>query len=588
MSSWVGCFEYDRSDLGHFYEHFYEGIYESFSTSGCSERCRGHDLVAMHDEGLCMCMRTQPEPPSFQLVADLRCGHVCRGEAHMLPERFCGTSETFAVYRIRQAPIGSAAAPSPAVGALPEASATSRPSTGTTATSTGTSATSATAAATTTTTTTIARKPRAGARPASSSAHGKGEKSAGDGRAGARVAPRAASKPPPKNGGTPKAPLKSICYAPVPSKGSSTPFDNDDFMSPNTSALWGPQGRHDLRIIKKLGANAVRLYGNDLSVDHRSFLEEAHRLGLSVIAGISDYPYVQMEGSCIASKMNCYQQIKDAYASNLRNGFLLPNKSYHPALSTVVVMNEPDLKFVPVMQPKVFCRGMISALDAVVDAEKEAGVVGPRPNLTVTFSFGVCEACSRFRNHPAVAQMDELRRAMHKPQLVSYSPKNNLSVVYESRFTNSFNTANPVADLKRMFLDTYDEHFRGVPVFLGEYHSPHVADQAADLEGALQVAADPSTMLMGLSFFEFQVRYDKGGSEMDFGMFELGREAISKVDVGSGSYTAWCLEPQRGKAGQAPLPAAVAKAFGGRLPTHAEAAGMCRGRAGGSHAGAAR
>ncbi|CAK0892517.1 unnamed protein product, partial [Prorocentrum cordatum] len=127
---------------------------------------------------------------------------------------------------------------------------------------------------------------------------------------------------------------------------------------------------------------------------------------------------------------------------------------------------------------------------------------------------------------------------MQKPQLVSYTPRNNLSAVYESRFTNSFNTANPAADLKRMFLDTYDQHFWGVPVFLGEYHSPHAAAQVADLEGALQVAADPSTMLTGLSFFEFQVRYDKGGSEMDFGMFELGKEAISKVDVGSGSYNA--------------------------------------------------
>ncbi|CAK0892519.1 unnamed protein product, partial [Prorocentrum cordatum] len=123
VSSWLGCFEYDRSDMRHFYEHFDEHFYDSSSTNDCSERCHEYEFIAVHNEKLCMCMLKRPDPPQFELVADLRCGSICRGETHMLPERFCGTSETYAVYRIRQTPqqAGAAALSPGASGILPEA-----------------------------------------------------------------------------------------------------------------------------------------------------------------------------------------------------------------------------------------------------------------------------------------------------------------------------------------------------------------------------------------------------------------------------------------------------------------------------------
>lgn len=298
----------------------------------------------------------------------------------------------------------------------------------------------------------------------------------------------------------------------------------------------------------------MRLYGNDPAFDHRPFLDEAKVQGLHVLAGISDYPYLQMPGNCLQTQHNCYLQVKNAYKQNLMLGFLdMPTRTYHPALRAVILMNEPDLKFLPAEVPELFCKALASALDGVLDAEKEMGVVGPRPNFTATFSFGVCWNCSGAGANPGLGQMRDLRRAMWKPESVGYHASNDLWKAYQERFENSVNTANPArgpGGFKRFFLDDYNRLFPSTPVFVGEYHSPATADLRGDLEAVLELAEDPATMLTGISFFEFQVRYDKGGAEMSFGIFGLGDKALSQVTLGApaaatgqGTFPVWCLEP---------------------------------------------
>jgi hypothetical protein len=363
--------------------------------------------------------------------------------------------------------------------------------------------------------------------------------------AGASVAAKTTSMSNATRASTPpKQVLKGICYAPAPLKQRGV-LPDDDFMSGNTSMLWGQQGRGDLRVIKSLGANTVRLYGNDASVNHTEFLEEALSQELQVIAGISDYPWLQMPGNCMSTQLNCYQQIKEAYKANLQNGFLLENKTYHPALRMVILMNEPDLKIQPVMNPVFFTKALVTGIDAVLDAEKEMDVRGPKPSLTVTFSFGLCGGCARFGQQPGLGQMAALREALLRPSSAGYQAKNDLAVAYKDRFVNSVNTANPADDFKRLFLDTYDSNFQGIPVFIAEYHHPHSQDQTQDLQAALSLAANGESQLMGLAFFEFQARYDKGGPEMEFGMFGLGEEAINDFDILGETFNAWCLSPMK-------------------------------------------
>jgi len=358
----------------------------------------------------------------------------------------------------------------------------------------------------------------------------------------------------PWKSGVPRGVIKGISYAPVPLRSprlpmAGYPLPDDDFMSEHTEVLWGSQGRGDLAVMKSLGANAVRLYGNDASLDKRGFLDEAKRQGLNVIAGISDYPYLQMPGNCAKhTYLNCYSQVRAAYKANLERGFLLDRdgeKVYHPALLTIILMNEPDLKFLPAGRPEHFCKALVSAFDAVLDAEQELGVVGPKPNFTVTFSFGVCPHCYDFQYKPGLGQMAELRRAMRNPEFVNYTARNDLWKAYQERFENSVNTANPADSLNNLFLKPYHEHFPGVPVFIGEYHSPATHDQTADLQEIIRLASDESSLLKGLSFFEFQARYDKGGSELSFGMFGLGDKPLGRFKLTDNSlnYTAWCLTP---------------------------------------------
>merc|ERR1740121_1101462 len=118
--------------------------------------------------------------------------------------------------------------------------------------------------------------------------------------------------------------------------------------------------------------------------------------------------------------------------------------------------------------------------------------------------------------------MLELRNGMLRPNEYGYAPRNDLAAAFAARFTNSFNTANQAAELDGLFFDAYRAEFATTPVFIGEFHSPHPPkNMSADVATAVQMAAK-SSLFLGISFFEFQVRHDKGGAEMEFGMFALG------------------------------------------------------------------
>jgi len=352
--------------------------------------------------------------------------------------------------------------------------------------------------------------------------------------------------------------VKGISYGPMPCKGPCS-ISQDDFFSQSAKPMWGRRGRGDLQVMKQLGANTVRLYGNNPENTHRDFLDEAQEFGLAVIPGLSDWDFIQSQHNCLTTDFNCYSQVKSSYLGNLKSGFVVDG-AYHPALREVIVINEPDLKLPGMHEPKLFCRGIISAIDGMLDAEKNMSLAGElKVNFTVAFSFGVCTGCSDFTTRPCLGQMAELRAAMLNPESVGYTAKNDLAEFYHTRFHNSFNTANPATHVKSMFLDEYEIQFPSTPVMIQEYHDPHSSVEN-ELKGIIDMAED-SALLNGISFFEFSVRYDKGGTEMDFGMFKLGDYAVTDFDYFGDPFQAWCLVPSD-KAGES-MPNAVAEAYGG-------------------------
>lgn len=365
--------------------------------------------------------------------------------------------------------------------------------------------------------------------------------------------------------------LKGISYCPVPVK-SVMSLKSDDWMTDLAKPLWSAAGRGDLEVMHSLGANAVRLYGNNPELQHGDFLDEAQKNALHVIPGMSDFPYTQdPDQNCIATEFNCFSQVKKQYSQNLKNGFL-KNGQYHPALSYFILINEPDLK-VPTTADSVpedsqkLARAIISAFDAVLDAEQDAGVHGPFINFTATFSYAICSVCPKSHGLPALGQMLLVEDAMMHPEKYGYKPRHFLYAAYLRRWVNSFNTANEAADLHRTFFSHYEKSFSVTPVFIGEYHKPG-GPVLQEVQQILQLA-DQMPLFLGINFFEFQVSYWKGGSEMQFGLFGLGGYPIGKFSYADGSkYTSWCLSPE--VVSGTLLPEALAAAYGGHSPSVAQ------------------
>merc|ERR1711920_630077 len=221
-------------------------------------------------------------------------------------------------------------------------------------------------------------------------------------------------------------------------------------------------------------------------------------------------------------------------------------------LKYMIIINEPDLKmpstalFGGGTELYRMCRAIISAFDGMLEAEQEAGVTGPLINFTATFSFALCTSCEFSYGKPALAQMSQLDDAMRHPGKYDYTPRNNITAAYLERFTHSFNTQNPAWDIRPLFLNAYEEKFPSMPVFIAEYHRPHM-NQSQDLATVMQIA-EGSDLLLGISFFQFQVAYWKTGSEMEFGMFGLGEEVVASMPYFSKTYDVYCLQPEESPA----------------------------------------
>lgn len=171
--------------------------------------------------------------------------------------------------------------------------------------------------------------------------------------------------------------------------------------------------------------------------------------------------------------------------------------------------------------------------------------LGDLINITATFSYAICLVCDEFSHLPALGQIATLVDAMLNPELYDYEPLNNVTEAFLSRWVHSFNTNNPARDLKAQFFDHYP--FGNTPVFVAEYHSVILQYLGITLEDDLQLVMDlanNSEVFFGISFFQYQVAYWKGGSEMDFGLFGLGKYLIADMPYYGETFKVWCLEPR--------------------------------------------
>jgi len=374
----------------------------------------------------------------------------------------------------------------------------------------------------------------------------------------------------------------------------------DDFMSAWSEPLWGPSTRNDLKVIKDMGAEAVRTYGIGSHIDHTKFLDHAHELGLKVMPGFADYPYLRLGSSCNSQKEtswmktdcirgnghNCYDVIKANYKEMLKRGYTVKNETdgklyYHPAILTITVINECELKLQynaaeGLGQNANHAKVVVTATDGILDAEKELDIQGPKPMLTATASYALCPNCksvhARFpglsSRTPAMAFMADYYLAFKDPKgYVGYRPKNDLMGMYTSRWVNSFNTPRPADALcvnENRVLKSYTASPLGkVPIYIGEFHSSTLSAPrwGKDIEKVKNIINDKDggacgkdgNPLKGANLFEYQVSYWKGagsegGTGMKYGFWGLGWKKIGhthpdKHSIGYSKFDVYCLCP---------------------------------------------
>eukprot|EP00928_Gymnodinium_smaydae_P014342 TRINITY_DN15234_c0_g1_i1.p1 TRINITY_DN15234_c0_g1~~TRINITY_DN15234_c0_g1_i1.p1 ORF type:complete len:394 (-),score=69.27 TRINITY_DN15234_c0_g1_i1:116-1183(-) len=340
--------------------------------------------------------------------------------------------------------------------------------------------------------------------------------------------------------------------------------------------------------MKTIGANTVRLYHSmgipdSEDKDHGEFLDRAHDLGMNVLPGVSS--------SLQCDKFDCFDAWKNAFLKAFKNGFVR-NSSWHPAVSMVILQNEPDFFGAqPGCQPTdaAWCRvkAVLSAFDALLAAEREAGVNAEGVNVTVTWSFGQRTSIDGVvKKSPGVYGFQDMIAGIKKPSLAYYRPRTaqkEFEAAFAARWTHGLNTAAPAQYVVKTISDYYSQYdnFGGHPWFIGEDGELwQTADAISEhTKQALDSFNSSSSHFLGQCFFQFQTAYEKGiGSEMNFGIFSLGNKTLGEVVAPSGKrYPVRCLTPNLTHAGglndqNDDRAHPVAKAYGGSV---ANIHGLC-------------
>lgn len=374
--------------------------------------------------------------------------------------------------------------------------------------------------------------------------------------------------------------LRSISYGPMYLRSQScigaydpscsAGFVTDDFASQWAEPIWGKSGRGDLANIAGLGCNAVRLYGNDPRFPKHSFLDEARSHRLQVIEGLSTYLYNDPSGPNCAMKgsSDCHDAVQESFSSNLYNGLLTDDGRYHSALAMVNIANEPDFFFKPGMTPLNYIKALVTAFDGLLTAEKKADVRkwgnGKLPLITTTWSFAtrannvdVCKPEYFIHDQeaecgPALTFMVQFYRAVKDPLgTISYTPRNDLWTAYKQRWINGVNVFVQAEAIFQQLISKYEQLplFQGIRLFSGEwnahqfYKSPEeLMSQLLELDGGRS-----ESPFIGVSYFQYQVAYNKDGEERKFGLFELGDKIIGETQYITSdpahSHPVNCLKP---------------------------------------------
>jgi len=207
----------------------------------------------------------------------------------------------------------------------------------------------------------------------------------------------------------------------------------------------------------------------------------------------------------------------------------------------LILLNEPDafVHYPECPNGSAWCRvkAVISALDGVLAAEREAGVDAGRVRLSVTWSFAMMDSIDGKEDGPGIFGFEDTVAAIADPSIAKYTPrssKEELEHAFQTRWAHGLNTQSPWLFIKEKIAKNY-ARFSPVPWFIGEYgaNNQFKATIQGDLEDMTNWAEENSDFL-GTTFFQFQTAYWRGGGKMNFGhygLFSMGVDEKSLGDV---------------------------------------------------------
>jgi len=317
--------------------------------------------------------------------------------------------------------------------------------------------------------------------------------------------------------------------------------------------------------------------GIESTKGHGAFLDRAQELHLDVFPGIHN-------SGTTCPNDDCYEFVKKAVLAGHNLGFQA-NGRWHPAISTIMLLNEPELECQQGDPHAVaVCRvkKALSALDGFLSAEKEMNVAPGRVKLSLAWSFGLATSIDGSVTGPGIYGFQDMVAGVANPGLAGYVPKSSqaeLALAFAARWIHCLNTQAPWDFVKSQISPHYKQ-FLPHRWMIGEmgWNGQTQAIIQKDLENMDKFAIEDESF-MGYFIFQFQTAYEKGtGSEMNYGLFSLGDEKVGDAHVclldgagntRCGNFAVHCLDTHLPWFSSAPekdhRADAVARAWGGSV-----------------------
>lgn len=318
-------------------------------------------------------------------------------------------------------------------------------------------------------------------------------------------------------------------------------YFGSDIARKQFGSLWGAQSylkascapycRDDLKTMKDMGINLVRVYDWDTRNDHKPFLDYAHSLGIKVIVSISNW---------LPCNRDQWSAGVKGYFDAKNFGTGGPKPDWHPAIAGVTISNELDGAYE--CRPGVW-GNYKDALDLTAlflkEAESRKFSTSVLVGVPITFAEG------RIIKTPGWDRFNELIQhpglAKYKGQLMlNPNTYNDRAYLFGQNGEDGW-VQKTYAEFKMPILFT--------EIGLSRTHPNAPAVVKDQLEGVLSYQKAHPEQLLGAVHFMFdnkiwkQTPYPETDSEGAYGTFRHG-EVVKTMETVSGDYP-WDFEAGR-------------------------------------------